>query len=481
MHTTICRHIGLCAMSSLQSDGGYRLPDIIDNGSRICVRIDAPNDAVHLANMAGALRELGKWWNWERDALKRGTEAAQLWNNVLYDMEIGGCDNMRLRQSPTNNCWLEYSLDDGFTWELAFDYSLCKPEVTVTNLADMATAEELAAAIMALLNTAPSSVSPTLVYDGNATQNERRNAAQCYAIRQLVYITCQTAVRQRANARNRRVLFETIASLIATAFAWFTGGVSLAIAALMATAIAIVGYVRLNETPDSAFENEDAKDQLICVVVSRLRNVTPTRSVFNAAWLPSSSLTGDAELLRLFFVELTLRAEFYMAYLKAMEAGMSAAASGLVADDCCELAWGHEYTGVSFVQYGLIVRGTLNASSGFIDPEEISEDVWIANWTLNVPAATTLTRAFVEYTITNKSSGVGMDFAVAEPFTTIWRTSALAPGNYQSLQDFNQVVTSRFNVNLDGNNSNARIRKVKLRGRGIDPTPGAPTWDGSMS
>jgi hypothetical protein len=122
-------------MPKNNSDGGYRLPDVIDPEERICVTVRVPNDLMHLIAFWGALEELARWWNWERDAAKRGREAAAVWRAVIDEARAntvyGECSggNVQVRQRPGEPCKLD--VDYGSGWQQFADLRLCAPEVTV--------------------------------------------------------------------------------------------------------------------------------------------------------------------------------------------------------------------------------------------------------------------------------------------------------------------------------------------------------------
>lgn len=67
------------------SDGGYRLPDNINEQSRAYVCIGVPDDPGHRQAFAGALYALTRWFSWERDDSKSGAAAAAVWMPIWLD------------------------------------------------------------------------------------------------------------------------------------------------------------------------------------------------------------------------------------------------------------------------------------------------------------------------------------------------------------------------------------------------------------
>lgn len=124
-------------MSKPNSDGGWRLPDEIDPPTRIGVCVPVPDAPEHRQAFLGALLQLARWWNWQRDPLKRGREAAEvwmtIWRDVLEQLQEGeGCGAMPfdVRQNEDAPCILEKT-QNGVTWTQWADISLCSPNVPV--------------------------------------------------------------------------------------------------------------------------------------------------------------------------------------------------------------------------------------------------------------------------------------------------------------------------------------------------------------
>ena len=79
----------------MSSDGGYRLPDVVDDGERIYVCVPVPDQQEHRHAFAGAIYSLARWWNWERDDDKRGAEVASVW----FDIWLNVIDQLDLKPS----------------------------------------------------------------------------------------------------------------------------------------------------------------------------------------------------------------------------------------------------------------------------------------------------------------------------------------------------------------------------------------------
>lgn len=110
-------------------DGGWVLPDVIDP-ARVCVQLYIPNDFHHRAAFWGALYELTRWYNWQRDDLHKGREAAEVWkevwrlaNTAFYAGQ--GCEVQTLLRMSSDCGTIQVSYDGGAIWENLTDLSAC--------------------------------------------------------------------------------------------------------------------------------------------------------------------------------------------------------------------------------------------------------------------------------------------------------------------------------------------------------------------
>lgn len=100
-------------------DGGWILPDVI-NPSRVCVRMEIPNDSAHMAAFWGALWELTFWKNWQRDAQKRGIDVAKVWSDVWFEAKRLNDDLLACVPSIACAYDLRYNEETGLI-EASFD------------------------------------------------------------------------------------------------------------------------------------------------------------------------------------------------------------------------------------------------------------------------------------------------------------------------------------------------------------------------
>lgn len=112
------------------TDGGWVLPEVIDP-PRVCFQIEIPNDFHHRAAFFGALYELTRWYNWQRDDDHTGKAVAAIWmdiwraaNNKFYSAQ-GSCEMQTKIRMDTACGVLQVSYDDGATWENIVDIGSC--------------------------------------------------------------------------------------------------------------------------------------------------------------------------------------------------------------------------------------------------------------------------------------------------------------------------------------------------------------------
>jgi hypothetical protein len=118
-------------------DPGYRLPEVINPGDTLCIRVYVPKDSLYLAAFWAQYESLGMWLAWERGGT-RAKQAADLWKVAIKkardinDCAEGDCGIMDVRQKPDEPCTLQ-KLDDCSSQWVDFAYTqLCAPKMRIT-------------------------------------------------------------------------------------------------------------------------------------------------------------------------------------------------------------------------------------------------------------------------------------------------------------------------------------------------------------
>lgn len=100
----------------------FPLPEIIDPPTRRGICVPVPDDPVYMHVFAGLLQELTFWFNWQRDPLKRGKDAAHVWLEIFNNIDwqggdcMGCCDDRIVMHRVTDGGAMEISTDGGDTW-----------------------------------------------------------------------------------------------------------------------------------------------------------------------------------------------------------------------------------------------------------------------------------------------------------------------------------------------------------------------------
>lgn len=114
---------------------GYIIPSEPLPEDDYCMTVYIPKNTEYLIQFFTALGYFGKWNSWKRVGDNLEKDVADRWKVSIEKTHDawanGGCEMFQLRQSDTNPCQLEQSLDGGETWALAFDYGLTSNCITV--------------------------------------------------------------------------------------------------------------------------------------------------------------------------------------------------------------------------------------------------------------------------------------------------------------------------------------------------------------
>ena len=102
----------------MAKNAGYALPDDITPEESIYVCIPIPDSPGHRRAFAGALHELARWWNWEKDDQKHGKEAAAVWFDIFRSVMVQ-------MDQRLDSCGGNGDCPDGTTDTTCSNYSGC--------------------------------------------------------------------------------------------------------------------------------------------------------------------------------------------------------------------------------------------------------------------------------------------------------------------------------------------------------------------
>lgn len=304
-----------------------------DNWPRVCVPVPAPF-IPYLLNLLRVYLWQGRW---DADPATAAL-AVQAWNDLVHQFVIAGeCENMIiLRQNPLDDCLLEQSHDGGQTWTTAFNYSLCKPKMSYTEINNSYT--EATTTYNDIFNRYDGTAESLMPFAGATDEPVRNSLCLCCHIFISAVSDMVVTLKKQADSEGDANLNSVAAALgagsaVAGGVAGLASGaaVSAALVAaapwlavgLAAGALSMIVAQAFNNTDLSIYEDQAAWDELACIVYQGLKDRPINQTVFSASI--SSGTPESANALELqsqiqpFFDSLELYLIFLDAWAKARE------------------------------------------------------------------------------------------------------------------------------------------------------------------
>jgi hypothetical protein len=324
----------------------------IDDAPYVCVRLNSQ----WIPFLLGAVETL-RWPD-----LYKGTEAqieaaTQEVERLFLAFAQGNipCPEdamIQLQQNPEDPCQLQISYDDGQSWELAFDYSLCMGSqttinVTVQNAYDMSVEIENN---MTVYNNDITNVYENWGY-GDA-DDIYRDDAMCWAVRQWIDIVCEFAIKQLYDELDEEKDFlHEVADGLKTVGGLTSAMVSFALfppwAAYAALAFTIAGsatalYAELLDVDPSALLDEEAREDVACHVYSLMAGTTPTFAAWSSS-LDNHGLSGNAGKIANAARAMMQSEETFVQFFKLVGDMIDVAKAGADLGCPCEGDWVHTW------------------------------------------------------------------------------------------------------------------------------------------
>lgn len=279
--------------------------------------------------------------------------------SILEFIAQDGLCDMPLRQSPTDNCVLQQSLDGGDTWDDVFDFSLCLSIVDgaatssqITNLYSTGYESFKETTYQNYVDNYVNNITdlyPELGYDAGPEDFDR-DAALCHSIDSLIERVCDAAIEYfntvdtlSSDTRVKLAVGVAVLGILAIA----TGGVSLAAGALavelglwgagiaLGAAIADALVSHFTSTNIAAYQDEDAKKEAKCCLYDTLSGANVTQAVFSAA-TGCGGLSTEAQAIIDAIYELAQAGALYAAFASDMSVNMASSKLGLLPTCQCE-------------------------------------------------------------------------------------------------------------------------------------------------
>ena len=262
-------------------------------------------------------------------------------------MALGVCEvPVIFRQSPTNDCVLQQSKDDGSTWSDAFDFSACiAKSSTIQITAELNIANEFN--ITSFATYAGDITNIYINWGYGDAQDVDRDTAMCYAIRRWVNWACATMIQLindgNTSSDDAASFFQTVATTL--------GGTALGLSALAIYPVAalygglgliaaglLIEFIDLVDTTSTApYEDESAKNEVVCLIYEHMVGVTPTYALWSGA--ATHPLSGNAEKIRAVAYGLMQDETGFVDFMGLMVDVIDAATEAKIENNCLGCVW----------------------------------------------------------------------------------------------------------------------------------------------
>ena len=357
--------------SERQKRRGWLIPDAHLPAGDKCIRVYYPDHPDYRAALLGALWQLGKWYNWERDASRRAREVAARWRESLakIDEQCGGggvdcCDSVTIILNQVaffNYVRITSESNTLFqTWQ------------ETTNITEI-------------------NSYTTNVYGGESSEPNL-----CFAVLTLVNATVQEIIARKENeSRDNIVLLAASLVVIATAALAFAIPVASAFAAATGAALGSIVFTGFNAYTIEQIRNSNVMS-IVNTVYCALKDKSTAYADMSLAPAPAT-LTGiEREIYNriaaLFnMTQSNEKLKFWQSWLNVL------GESRRVGKEASICACVQTYTRVvnfddlmpDAVTFGTIVAGAGRDGSNAIYTQVITTTTartYIVEFTINVPA-----------------------------------------------------------------------------------------------
>jgi hypothetical protein len=249
----------------------------------------------------------------------------------LTESEVGV--STILRQNPENSCQMQYSIDDGDTWSLAYDFSLCVPNFGET-LINIGTGNTV------IINPAAPTETFTSQPGDTDEQKQARVDGLCYASQTIVAGMMQAAFFAcdgTATGLNLGGLVLGIITIVLVGVEIVSAGsLTALLMAAFAALLEIAGQVQALDC--NAYLDPDTANIMTCLVFQNLMNKGVTLANFRQAFSNFECLTGDAHdvasVLNSMLQSPSQGQALFDNFLNALAGAQSAALQGATLPSC---------------------------------------------------------------------------------------------------------------------------------------------------
>lgn len=282
-------------------------------------------------HIMGAVSVLSLWTAWTGEEDDRNLAVQE-----IFDFMVGEvCGMFQLRQSTTEPCLLEQTIDGGDNWIPAFDFSLCAGggsdaaiqiyiDIAITNIAILNQLYIDAGLDITIMF-------PNLEYD-SGPEDADRDTAICYALEALTEGVFNAVEERILNLLDKQGLLSSIVKFMTGG--WFASEGSLLAALSNSVVDAIFGSDALEAAAD-ALSNTSARRNVVCCLYEQLEGATVTFAAWQLArsscnYAPAS----DEELLLDILDPLFAGLDAYLSWVSLVSNGVDLAVDDIIGNDC---------------------------------------------------------------------------------------------------------------------------------------------------
>lgn len=468
----------------------------------------------HLLQALGALAELDSWLGDDLEQYRALNEIERFKAQLSDPM---ACTTI-FRQNPANDCQMQYSIDGGDNWTLAFDYSLCTP--TATQILIEKTYQDVFNTWNETTNNTEININApitTFISSPGETQEkiDAREQALCAAMGLYVDAFCDLMLESFDNPLSAAKVTTAaigLAGAVVGVITFASGGSALPVFLALGGALSSLGISILSGITEAVLGDSGARGEVTCCLYTSIANLAPTEANFKLAANSCSGLSPNAEAIRGAIAqalnEPTSLSDQFHAFINLLGETTPYAELGLVPECPCEEPADPTWCvyadfklgnyGFSVLNFGGNTYGAYAANIGFqgtnVNESGVHQKrVYIQSPTFDERVVTgvdvlmdytegTTTSAFSWALAANTATNESPDYtAPAKTFDTI------ASGNDQTIEiDYPDPLRTQVRVDARASrmtttppNGSVTIEGLRIRGQGVKPSQlaGIPDCD----
>lgn len=285
-------------------------------------------------HIMGAVSLLGMWTAWTGEEDDRNAAVQEIAEFMIGEV----CGMFLLRQSPTNSCLLEQSVDGGVIWTPAFDYSSCLSGINIAITTIYNVQSEIVVATQINIYLAdPGAYAPDVEDDSAGT-----DAAYCYALRGFIEGALAGVIERKEAENERNTIIMAVGEAIAIVAAFYSGGLISGVSATVGAAITLIIDSVIDALNLAGLkylqQDENQLNQLVCCAYEVIQGDRILEATWNTLWSGTTctGLSTEAEEFRPILNQIAQDFDSYVMFLDASQEAVELYDAGILADNCIE-------------------------------------------------------------------------------------------------------------------------------------------------